>query len=111
MRPPFRYPSLKTVRDLIYKRGHGKVKGRRTALTENSIIENSLSRCNIICIEDLVHEIFTVGSNFKQANRYLWPFKLSSPRGGYRKKGTHFVEGGDHGNRAEHINKFVKQMI
>ena len=31
---------MKTVRELIYKRGFGKVDRRRTPLTENSIIEN-----------------------------------------------------------------------
>eukprot|EP00955_Chlamydomonas_euryale_P045924 353273-Chlamydomonas_euryale.AAC.17 len=31
-------------------------------------------------MEDLVHEIFTVGPAFKQASNFLWPFKLSSAR-------------------------------
>jgi len=94
------YPNLKSVRDLIYKRGHGKVAHQRIPLTENSIIENALGKRNIICIEDLIHEIYTVGENFKQANNFLWPFKLSCPTGGMRKKTIHFVEGGDHGNRS-----------
>ena len=37
-----RYPNLKSVRELVYKRGYGKVDGRRTALTDNQIIENAL---------------------------------------------------------------------
>ncbi|XP_062521049.1 large ribosomal subunit protein uL30-like [Corticium candelabrum] len=105
------YPSLKTVRDLIYKRGFGKIHHRRIALTSNAIIEDSLGRHGIICIEDLVHEIFTVGPHFKEANNFLWPFKLSSPRGGFRKKLNHFVEGGDYGNREDHLNQLVKRMI
>lgn len=36
------YPSLKTVHDLIYKRGYAKVNGRRVPLTDNSIIEKAL---------------------------------------------------------------------
>merc|ERR1712188_270645 len=71
------YPNLKSVRDLIYKRGHAKVDHQRIPISENRIIEKSLSSCNIICVEDLVHEIFTVGENFKKANNFLWPFKLS----------------------------------
>jgi len=59
------YPNLTTVRHLIYKRGFAKVDHRRTPLTSNSIIESRLGRKDIICMEDLVHEIFTVGSNFK----------------------------------------------
>lgn len=31
---------------------------------------------NIICMEDLVHEIFTVGPQFKYASNFLWPFKV-----------------------------------
>ena len=38
--PVHRYPNLKTVRELVYKRGFVKVDRRRTPLTENSIIEN-----------------------------------------------------------------------
>jgi large subunit ribosomal protein L7e len=106
----FRYPNLKTVRELIYKRGHGKVNGQRVALTDNAIIENVLGKYGIICVEDLIHEIFTVGEHFKEANNFLWPFKLNTPNGGFRKKTTHFVEGGDHGNRELHINTLVRRM-
>jgi large subunit ribosomal protein L7e len=35
----FRYPNLKSVRELIYKRGYGKLDRQRTPLTDNSIIE------------------------------------------------------------------------
>jgi len=105
-----RYPNLKSVRELIYKRGFGKVRHQRIPLTDNSIIENTLGKRNIICIEDLIHEIYTVGENFKQANKFLWPFKLSCPNGGMRKKTIHFVEGGDHGNRDDFINNLIKQM-
>merc|ERR1712059_62175 len=104
------YPNLKSVRELIYKRGFAKVDHQRIAITDNSIIENSLGKQNIICVEDLVHEIFTVGENFKQANNFLWPFKLSCPLGGMRRKTNHFVEGGDHGNREDFINSFIRKM-
>merc|ERR1712135_15031 len=85
--------NLKSVRDLIYKRGHAKVRGRRIPLTSNDIIERKLGATNIICMEDLVHEVFTVGSNFKYASNFLWPFKLNTPTGGWRKKTNHYVEG------------------
>ncbi|KAG6010211.1 60S ribosomal protein L7 [Claviceps maximensis] len=105
------YPNLKTVKELVYKRGYGKVNKQRTALTDNSIIEDNLGKYGIVCMEDLVHEIFTVGPNFKQASNFLWPFKLSNPTGGFRtRKFKHFIEGGDLGNREEHINSLVRQM-
>lgn len=31
---------------------------------------------DIICTEDLIHEIFTVGNKFKYASNFLWPFKV-----------------------------------
>lgn len=105
------YPSIKTVRDLIYKRGYGKVKKERIPLTDNQIIEDNLGKFGILCVEDLIHEIFTVGPNFKQASNFLWPFKLSNPTGGFRtRKFKHFVEGGDLGNREDKINALIKQM-
>ncbi|TVY81538.1 60S ribosomal protein L7 [Lachnellula suecica] len=105
------YPNLKTVRELIYKRGYGKVEKQRIALTDNAIIETSLGKYGIVCMEDLIHEIFTVGPNFKQAANFLWPFKLSNPTGGFRtRKFRHFVEGGDLGNREDKINALIRQM-
>jgi len=104
-------PNLKTIRDVIYKRGFGKVDKQRIPLTDNSIISKSLGKYKIICIEDLIHEIVTVGPHFKEANNFLWPFKLSAPLGGFtRFKKLHFSEGGDHGNREEEINKLVRRM-
>lgn len=104
-------PNLKSVRELIYKRGHGKVNKQRIALTDNAIVEANLGQFGIICMEDLVHEIYTVGPHFKQASNFLWPFKLSSPNGGFRtRKVLHFVEGGETGNREDKINKFIRKM-
>merc|ERR1712147_16287 len=104
-------PNLKSVRDLVYKRGFVKVDGNRTPITSNDIIEAKLGKMGIICVEDLIHEVLTVGPNFKYASTFLWPFKLNNPTGGWRKKTTHFVEGGDFGNREDKINALLKLMI
>lgn len=71
------YPNLKSVRELIYKRGFAKLQGQRVPITSNQLIENRLGKLNIICVEDLIHEIFTVGTRFKYASNFLWPFKVS----------------------------------
>ena len=73
------YPNLKSVNELIYKRGYGKINKKRIGLTDNVLIDRSLGKYGIICMEDLIHEICTVGKCFKEANNFLWPFKLSSP--------------------------------
>lgn len=70
-----------------------------------------LGRYGIICIEDIIHEIYTVGPHFKQATNFLWPFKLNTPTGGWSKKTTHYVEGGDFGNRENKINTLLRRMV
>ena len=72
---PWGYPNLKSVNELIYKRGYGKINKKRIALTDNTLIARSLGKYGIICMEDLIHEIYTVGKRFKEANNFLWPFK------------------------------------
>ncbi|KAF2236834.1 60S ribosomal protein L7 [Viridothelium virens] len=105
------YPNLKSVRELILKRGYGKIEKQRIPLTDNELIEKNLGQYGIVCMEDLIHEIYTVGPNFKQASNFLWPFKLSNPTGGFRqRKFKHFVEGGDLGNREDYINKLIREM-
>merc|ERR1719356_499208 len=104
-------PNLKSVRELVYKRGFVKIAGNRTPITSNDLIEGSLGKFGIICVEDLIHEILSVGPNFKYASNFLWPFKLNTPSGGWRKKVNHFVEGGDFGCREDKINELLKKMI
>ena len=55
------YPNLKSVRELVYKRGYAKVRGQRLPISDNSVIERSLGKYGIMCVEDLIHEIYTVG--------------------------------------------------
>ncbi|CAI7923321.1 unnamed protein product [Closterium sp. NIES-54] len=104
------YPNLKSVRELIYKRGFGKVRHQRIALTENSVVQKVLGQKKILCVEDLIYQIFTTGPHFKACNNFLWPFKLSAPNGGMKKKRLHFVEGGDAGNREDKINALIRRM-
>lgn len=106
------YPNLKSVRELIYKRGFGKVNGQRIPLSSNAVVSAALGELGMVCVEDVIHEIFTVGPNFKAASNFLWPFKLQSPRKGFRgKKLNHFNEGGACGQQAEKINILIKKMI
>ena len=48
------YPNQKSVRELVYKRGHAKVKGGRIPLTDNKIVEAALGKHGLICVEDVV---------------------------------------------------------
>jgi len=106
------YPTLRTVRELVYKRGFAKVNKQRIPLTDNAIIEEKLASQGLHGVEDLIHEIFTVGPHFKQASNFLWPFKLSAPRGGFKCKRHGYCEmkGGDWGNREDAMNELVSRM-
>jgi len=103
-------PNLKTVRELVYKRGFAKINGQRIPITDNFIIAKRLKGRGISCMEDIIHELYTCGKNFKTVNKFLWPFKLSSPNGGFVKKRTNFAEGGDAGDRDHYINRLVRKM-
>jgi len=108
------YPTRATVEKLIYKRGFAKLQKQRIPIADNSVIDEGLGESTgIKCTADLVHEISTVGPNFKKANNFLWPFKLSSPLGGFSRKTKllHYLEGGEAGARGEEINKLVKKML
>merc|ERR1712086_63963 len=105
------YPSLKSVRDLIYKRGFGKINKQRIPLNDNAVVEKGLGKFGILCMEDLVHEIVTVGPHFKEANNFLWPFKLRPAKGGQAKKRKGFCEGGQAGNREALMNGLIAKML
>lgn len=105
------YPSRKTVADLIYKRGSARVGRSRIPLVNNLIIEQNLNKFDILCMEDLIEEIYNCGPNFKAANNFLWTFKLHNPRGGWRNKKLAYQQGGDSGNREGFINELVNRMI
>merc|ERR1712243_241555 len=104
------------VRKLIMKRGYGKVGGQtgkikktyqRIPLNDNDIISDNLGEYNIHGMDDLINEIYTVGPNFKQASNFLWPFKLNTPNGGWRRKYNHYNDGGDCGLRETMINPLL----
>merc|ERR1712205_20716 len=105
------YPSLKSVRDLVYKRGFGKINKNRIPLNDNAVVEKGLGKYGIMCMEDLVHEIYTVGPHFREANNFLWPFKLRPAKGGQAKKRKGFCEGGQAGNREDLMNALIANML
>uniref|UniRef100_A0A671TWR9 Ribosomal protein L7-like 1 n=1 Tax=Sparus aurata TaxID=8175 RepID=A0A671TWR9_SPAAU len=51
------FPNLKSVRELILKRGQTRIGRRRVPLTDNTFIEQHMGKQGIICLEDLIHEI------------------------------------------------------
>jgi len=80
------YVSSKSCVELVHRRAFIKEGSIRKPLSDNISVEKALSDCNIICLNDLSHEIYEVGSNFDKARRFLCPFQLSAPVGHYEKK-------------------------
>jgi|TARA_B110000914_G_scaffold222793_1_gene236961 large subunit ribosomal protein L7e len=104
------FPTRTSISQLIYKRGYGKMNRSRIPLTDNFMIENTLGKYNVTCIEDLIETIYNVGDNFKEANNFMWPFKLSTPRGGWVNKNHSFHNNGDWGHRENEINALIRRM-
>lgn len=103
--------SAEQISDLIHKRGFAKVDKNRLPLTNNKLIADNLGEKDIICLEDIVHEISSGGENFVDACKFLWPFKLHIPSGRYKKKAAHFSAGGEYGYRGAEINQLITEMM
>merc|ERR1719277_2566536 len=106
------YPTVATIKKLICKRGYLKVNRQRIPLVSNEQVEEQLGALDIKSVGCMINELYTCGPNFTAVASTLWPFKLSSPRGGYSgKKRIHFVDGGSFGNQEKYINAFVAKML
>ena len=104
-------PNTKNIHNLLHKRGHGTIRSAVRALTSNADIEKALGKYGIICLDDIVHELTTCGSNFEVLNAWLEPFKLHVPPGGWKSRFTPFTEGGESGDRGDAINELLKHMV
>lgn len=105
------YPTRSTLQKLVLKRGYAKINKQRIPLMDNAQIDANLGKFGIRTAPDLIHELYTVGPNFKAANNFMWPFKLSSPKLGMNCKRHSYIQGGDWGNREDRINELVKRML
>lgn len=82
-------PSLSSIRSLLQKRStvlHQReedTEPREVALNDNNIIEQRLGDHGVICLEDIIHEISTLGESFSQCTFFLQPFKLNREISGF----------------------------
>lgn len=81
-------PDLKTVQDLLQKRGYAcpnpETPSKVVALSDNKYIEQELGKYGIVCLEDIVHELMTLGPNFAVVAKWLAPFDLQLPKDGLK---------------------------
>jgi len=105
-------PSNGLVGDLMERKSFGTVRGEKVPLSDNTIIENALgNEHGMICMEDLVHELTSVGKSFDAVATFLRPFPLSATRSRFEKKLLSVKQGKDYGDRGDEIDEFIKQML
>uniref|UniRef100_A0A2K6G519 Large ribosomal subunit protein uL30 n=1 Tax=Propithecus coquereli TaxID=379532 RepID=A0A2K6G519_PROCO len=104
------FPNLKSVRELILKRGQAKVKNKTIPLTDNTVIEEHLGKFGVICLEDLIHEIAFAEKHFQEISWFLRPFQLSVARHATKNKVGFLKEMGSPGYQDERINQLIRQL-
>ncbi|XP_059857467.1 large ribosomal subunit protein uL30-like [Delphinus delphis] len=104
------FPNLKSVQELILKRGQAKVKNKIIPLTDNTVIEEHLGKFDVICLEDLIHEIAFLGKNFQVISGFSCPFQLSVARHATKNRVGFLKEVGSPGYRGECINQLIQQL-
>jgi large subunit ribosomal protein L7e len=70
------YPTKEEIAFLLHSRAFAKVKTSRLPISDNALIERHLGSYDILCVEDIVHELATGGPNFDAVNNFLWPFRF-----------------------------------
>lgn len=102
------------ISDLILRRGHGKIDGKRVPLSDNVVIEKELgekTNGEIICVQDMVEELCNVGEQFARVNKFLWPFQLASVKSKFQKEKLNYKDGGDYGDRGEAMDDYIRQVL
>jgi large subunit ribosomal protein L7e len=128
----FGTPSVQTIRLLLEKRGkanirdvtekededeNGFIDNSEVPLINNKIIEDyfvkkGVSDGSLICLEDLIHEISTVGPHFALVSEFLLPFQISSSIHWKRNRRLYSEGGkGERGDRGVDIDLFVEKCL
>jgi large subunit ribosomal protein L7e len=109
--------SLETVSDLVRRRGHCKVEGKRVPLSDNNVIEQQLGEeLGLICVEDLVQVLTTTddsdgGNVFGKVAKFLWPFRLTSRKSKFQRNMLQLKDGKLYGDQGELMNGYIREML
>lgn len=102
--------SLKHVEELVHRRAYIRGEAGKTPLSDNITVEKLLGDKDIICLNDLSHEIYNLGPNFDSSNKVLLPFNLSAPIGGFEKK-TLKIYADKRGFLGENMEEFLSKIL
>lgn len=104
-------PSLKVVKELIFKKMFGKVGNERVPIKTNELVEQHIGG-DVICLEDVVNEVAGLGPHFKKITEFMYPFKLTTPPNTLMSRMRKPVsEGGHWGYRGTDIDEYILNMI
>lgn len=107
----FRFVNKKQISQVVHKRGTYYGNDETVTDLENELIENHLGKFNILCLEDIIHELGTCGKYFNDVMSFLGFFLLSPNDEVKEKVNIPFMRGGSHGFRGDKINELLKKMI
>lgn len=114
------YPNVVTVRELLFKyvrlryTKHGEKARKPIPLTTNQQVEDLFGAHGMLCVDDLVHEIMTVGPHFETVREQLRSFIVRTPGGGWKNpnhKGKLRSMGGEAGFRGDEINFLFRKIL
>lgn len=106
----FRFINKKVTTELIKKRGTF-LGDKEVSELDNNLIENHLGKFNILCLEDIIHEIQTCSKNFNEVMKFIGFFLLSPCEEIQSSININFLRGGVQGFRGDKINELLKKMI
>lgn len=102
--------SYELLRKLVYLRGYGKINGSKVKLTNENIETHFEGKFK--CIEELCDVIYHGKPELKDVLRFLCPFKLNPPRGGFGgNKKRDFVQGGSSNDHKDLLGNLLERMI
>lgn len=101
----------KNFKNVVSKRGFLKFNNALMPIKSNKLVEDVFGEKNIICIEDLVSEVFSKGIHFDFIKKSLRTFKLNKPTEGYGDKTCRHNKGGAWGFYGQDLNSLIEKMI
>ncbi|KAM0681410.1 60S ribosomal protein L7 [Glugoides intestinalis] len=103
--------SYELLRQMVYTRGFCKINGTQCKLT-NENIETAFNG-KYKCIEELCDVIYHGKEDMKEVIRFLCPFRLCPPRGGFPNghKKKSFVQGGSTNDHKSLLGNLLSRMI
>jgi len=107
-------PSVETVGDLVRRRGHCRIDGKRVQISDNNIIEEHLGDSGLICVEDIIAVLTARDVDeeaFGKVSKFLWPFRMNARKSKFQKRMLDLKDGKLYGDQGEVMNGYIREML